>query len=50
MLNKHTRCFGSKSLRNRIEGSFLGVVFIASTVFYVGGSIATFLSNTPTVA
>lgn len=49
-VNNSTREFGSKSFRNRIESSFLGLVFIASTVFYVGGSVALFLSNTPTVA
>lgn len=49
MLNKHTRYFGSESLRNRLEGTFPGVVFVASTIFYVGGSISRVLSNTPTV-
>lgn len=50
MSNKSTRDFGSQSFGNRFEGTFAGVVFIASSILYVGGTIAMFLSNTPTVA
>lgn len=48
--NKSTRAFGSDTFRNHFDGTFPGVVFIASAILYVGGSIAMFLSNTPTVA
>lgn len=46
---KSTRDFGSKSFQ-RFEDTFPGVVFIATAFLCVGGSIAMFLSNTPTAA
>lgn len=49
MSYKSARDFGSKSFR-RFEETFPGAVFIATAFLYVGGSIAMFLSNTPTVA
>lgn len=48
--NKSTRNFGRNSFRRHFDGALPGIIFIASAILYVGGSIAMFLSNTPTVA
>ncbi len=43
------RPFGTGSLRNRIEGTFGSVIFVATALFYVGSTIAMFL-QAPTLA
>jgi len=34
------RNFGKSTLRSQIEASFAGLVFAATAVFYVGGTLA----------
>lgn len=43
------RNFGPRSLRNRIERTFGSVLFAATALFYLGGTIAMFL-QAPTLA
>jgi len=42
--------FGAGSLRRKIDESVAGVVFVASALFYVGGTLAMFLKSAPMVA
>ena len=42
--------FGVSSLRTRIENAIGGVIFAATSLFFVGGAIALFLKDAPLVA
>lgn len=50
MIYRNRQQFGAETLRSKIENALGGVVFVATSLFFVSGAIGLFLKDAPFLA